>query len=138
MDGAFGRRFCLYRPPWLWRCIPAANKTSAMAARSKPAASAGPPSRLQGELARRILRHLKDQGAQPGHHLVELELCRAFGVSRTPIRGALQLLAAQGVLTARAGRGFALGKMPAAAADDETDSEEEDDQRLFGALAQAR
>jgi DNA-binding GntR family transcriptional regulator len=95
-------------------------------------------SRLQADLARRILRHLKEQGAQPGHHLVELELCRAFGVSRTPIRGALQLLAAQGAVTERQGRGFALAKMLAGAADDETSGEKEDDQRLFGALAQAR
>ena len=53
-------------------------------------------SRLQAELARRILRLLKEQGAQPGHHLVELDLCRSFGVSRTPVRGALKLLAADG------------------------------------------
>ena len=101
---------------------------------------ARPPkaSRLQADLARRILRHLKEQEAQPGHHLVELDLCRTFGVSRTPIRGALDLLAAQGVVTVRPGRGFALAKMPADAAGEETSVEDEDDQRLFEALARAR
>jgi DNA-binding GntR family transcriptional regulator len=95
-------------------------------------------SRLQAELARRILRLLKDQGAQAGHHLVELDLCRAFGVSRTPVRGALKLLAADGVVTARAGRGFVLARLPAGVSDDTTSAEDEEDQRLFDAFAGAR
>jgi DNA-binding GntR family transcriptional regulator len=95
-------------------------------------------SRLQAELARRILRHLQDQGAEPGHHLVELELCRVFDVSRTPVRGALRLLAAQGVLTMRPGRGYVLAKLPAAGADEEPVSDDAEDERLFDALAEAR
>jgi len=95
-------------------------------------------SRLQAELARRILRFLRDQGAAPGHHLVELELCRIFDVSRTPVRGALKLLAAQGVLTARAGRGYVLAKLPPAAVEEETTEEAADDARLFASLAEAR
>ena len=51
------------------------------------------PSRLQSELARKILRLLKDEGAAAGHHLVELDLCDAFGVSRTRIRPVLGLAA---------------------------------------------
>ncbi len=35
-------------------------------------------SRLQAELARRILRFLQEQGSQPGHRLVELDLCQHF------------------------------------------------------------
>ncbi|HEU0162892.1 MAG TPA: GntR family transcriptional regulator [Rhizomicrobium sp.] len=97
------------------------------------------PSRLQADLAQRILRLLKEQSAAPGHHLVELDLCAAFGVSRTPVRGALRLLAAQGWLTARDGRGFVLAKklpeMPDTAGAADEDSE---DQRLFHALAAAR
>ncbi len=103
-------------------------------------------SRLQSELARRILRLLKQQGAGPGHHLVELELCRSFGVSRTPVRGALKLLAANGMVTPRAGRGLVLAKMPPAGDDagsdtgDHTgdDTGDQDDHRLFDALARAR
>jgi len=94
-------------------------------------------SRLQAALARRILRFLKEQGAQSGYHLVELDLCRTFGVSRTPIRGALKLLAAEGAATSQAGRGYVLAQIPAAAAD-ETSGEEEEDQHLFDALAKAR
>ncbi|OJT95531.1 MAG: hypothetical protein BGN82_10575 [Alphaproteobacteria bacterium 65-7] len=98
-------------------------------------------SRLQADLARRVLRRLKDQAAEPGHHLVELDLCAAFGVSRTPVRGALRLLAAQGWLTARDGRGFVLAKRLPDRADtpgpDTADTDGED-QRLFHALAAAR
>jgi DNA-binding GntR family transcriptional regulator len=105
---------------------------------SRHAKTARLPSRLQNGLAHRILRLLKEQNAQPGHHLVELDLCAAFGVSRTPIRGALRLLAAEGVITPRDGRGFLLAKMPAGPASDEGDGEDRDDQRLFDAMAHAR
>ena len=95
-------------------------------------------SRLQADLAHRILRHLQDQGAEPGHHLVELDLCRIFDVSRTPVRGALKLLAADGVVAERPGRGYALVRLPAILADEEPASEAAEDARLFEALADAR
>jgi len=92
-------------------------------------------SRLQNGLARRILQLLKDENAPPGRHLVEQDLCRTFGVSRTPIRGALKLLASEGVVSPRPGRGYVLAKIPALPAQEES---EEEDQRLFEALARAR
>ena len=95
-------------------------------------------SRLQAELARRILRFLQDQGAQPGHRLVELDLCRILDVSRTPVRGALKLLAADGVVTERPGRGYALARLPATLADEEPAGDDAEDARLFEALADAR
>jgi DNA-binding GntR family transcriptional regulator len=95
-------------------------------------------SRLQADLAHRILRHLQDQGAEPGHHLVELDLCRIFDVSRTPVRGALKLLAADGVVAERPGRGYALVRLPAILADEEPASEAAEDARLVEALADAR
>lgn len=102
-----------------------------MAAR-RPASSP-----LQADLARRILRRLKDDDAQPGHRLVELELCAQFGVSRTPVRGALKLLAAQGAIAARDGRGYVLVKLPATApAEERRDDAEE--AKLFAALSSAR
>lgn len=96
-------------------------------------------SRLQSDLAARILRLLKEQGAGPGYHLVELDLCRHFDVSRTPVRGALRLLAAQGALEARANRGFVLRHSVVDAPEaDPPSPEEEEDQELFVAIARAR
>lgn len=93
-------------------------------------------SRLQGELARRILRNLKEQNAQPGHRLVEMDLCAALGVSRTPVRGALQLLANDGVIATHEGRGYVLAKAVREAPQD--GNEDIEDERLFAALSQAR
>ena len=95
-------------------------------------------SRLQADLARRILRLLQEQEARPGHHLVELDLCRIFDVSRTPVRGALKLLAAEAIVTARPGRGYVLAKLPLAPAQEEPAGEDADDARLFQVLASAR
>jgi DNA-binding GntR family transcriptional regulator len=96
-------------------------------------------SRLQADLAARILRMLKEQGAGPGHHLVELDLCRHFDVSRTPVRGALKLLADQGAVEARANRGYVLRGPVTDAPDIEVaNPEDEEDQRLFIAIAKAR
>ncbi|HEX4026899.1 MAG TPA: GntR family transcriptional regulator [Rhizomicrobium sp.] len=95
-------------------------------------------SRLQADLARRILRFLQEQEARPGHHLVELDLCRTFDVSRTPVRGALKLLAAEAIVTARPGRGYVLAKLPVAPAQEEPAGEDADDARLFQVLASAR
>src|SRR3954470_19534647 len=95
------------------------------------------PSRLQADLARRILKQLRDAHAAPGHHLVELDLCAAFGVSRTPVRGALKLMAQQGLVTARDGRGYVLAKLPPEMAEEDQDEAGEED-RLFQALAEAR
>jgi DNA-binding GntR family transcriptional regulator len=97
------------------------------------------PSRLQAELARRILKALKEQGAAAGHPLVELDLCRQFGVSRTPVRGALKLLAARGLALPRPVRGFVLAEAVTQVPD--TDSgrrDAEEAEHLFAALAQAR
>ena len=94
------------------------------------------PSRLQADLAHRILARLRQEIAQPGHHLVELELCAAFDVSRTPVRGALKMLERQGAVKAREGRGFVLTKLPPETTEAESEAGEEE--RLFQTLAEAR
>ena len=109
---------------------------------AKPESTAGgaaAASRLQTELAGRILQLLKEQGAGPGHHLVEQDLCRQFGVSRTPIRGALKLLATQGTLQARTHRGYVLrGPIRAVPEVESVNLQEEEDRELFVAIAEAR
>jgi DNA-binding GntR family transcriptional regulator len=96
-------------------------------------------SRLQTDLAARILRSLKDQGAGAGYHLVELDLCAQFDVSRTPVRGALKLLERQGAVESRSNRGYVLRAPVVDAPDtDPLTQEQEEDQQLFVAIAKAR
>src|SRR5689334_13854029 len=47
----------------------------------------------------------------PGAHLDELELAARFGVSRTPIREALRLLAGQGLVDSRPRRGAVVAQV---------------------------
>jgi DNA-binding GntR family transcriptional regulator len=111
-------------------------KTQRATAKPRTSSDASP---LQAELAGRILRALNEQGAGTGLHLVEQDLCRQFGVSRTPIRGALKLLADQGCVEARANRGFVLLKPVTNVSDIEpVDSQDEEDKQLFVAIAKAR
>lgn len=93
------------------------------------------PSRLQADLARRILAALAADGGGSGTRLIELDLCARFSVSRTPVRGALKLLEADG-WARRDGRGYVLARRPPdrPAADDDSAA----DQALFDALAVAR
>jgi DNA-binding GntR family transcriptional regulator len=96
-------------------------------------------SRLQSDLAARILRMLRDQGAGQGHRLVENSLCDAFNVSRTPIRGALRLLEEQGALEYRTNRGYVLKRPIVTAPEVEAGRLiDEEDQQLFVAVARAR
>lgn len=98
-------------------------------------------SRLQSELAHRILGLLKERTVGVGYHLVEQDLCREFGVSRTPIRGALELLCERGVLQGRHHRGYIV-RHPV----DRVELEElipqperdEEERKLFVEIARAR
>ncbi len=65
-------------------------------------------STLQARLAGRILTHAREQGFGPGAWLSENALAQAFGVSRTPVRGALMSLSRTGLLNAVPRRGYLL------------------------------
>ncbi|MEJ8574176.1 GntR family transcriptional regulator [Microbaculum marinum] len=65
---------------------------------------------LQRDLARRILEKMRDEGWTVGTRVSEQDLARAFGVSRSPIRAALDLLAAQGIVAALEKRGLGLAR----------------------------
>jgi DNA-binding GntR family transcriptional regulator len=61
-------------------------------------------------LANQILDFAREARFEVGHHLREQQLGDMLGVSRTPIRAALGLLAEQGIVEARQNQGFVLLK----------------------------
>lgn len=61
-------------------------------------------------LANQILDFAREAKFEVGHHLREQQLGDILGVSRTPIRAALGLLAEQGIVEARQNQGFVLLK----------------------------
>lgn len=63
-------------------------------------------SRLQIELSRQLLESIVLGTYHVGDHMREVELAQKFGVSRTPLRGALSFLADIGALEKRANKGF--------------------------------
>src|ERR1700754_5295819 len=63
---------------------------------------------LQTRLAGRILIHVKERGYGPGAWLSENGLAQTFGVSRTPVRGALAALSKRGLLNVVPRRGYVL------------------------------
>lgn len=69
-----------------------------MTANPLPASWATEAPALHRDLARDILRGLRARGAAPGEKLSRLALAKEFGVSRTPVEGAVALLEALGVV----------------------------------------
>lgn len=61
-------------------------------------------------LANQILDLIREARFEPGHHLREQQLGDLLGVSRTPVRMALALLAERGIVEARRNQGFFLLK----------------------------
>jgi len=61
-------------------------------------------------LANQILDVIREARMEPGHHLREQPLADLIGVSRTPIRSALDLLAERGIVETRKNQGFFLRK----------------------------
>lgn len=74
------------------------------------------PTPLQVDLARLIAEDIVAGRHAPGDHLSEETLGAAYEVSRTPVRGALRLLAAQGLITHRPNSGYTVAAHGAAQA----------------------
>ena len=60
---------------------------------------------LHDELLERIRQMIIDGDLEPGDKVPEKELCERFGVSRTPLREALKVLASEGLVTLTPNRG---------------------------------
>lgn len=60
---------------------------------------------LHDELTERIRGKIVSGELAPGQKIPEKELCEQFGVSRTPLREALKVLASEGIVALRPNRG---------------------------------
>ncbi len=72
-------------------------------------------STLHTRLAHRVLDHIRSEGWRAGHHLTEQSLEAVLQTSRSPVRGALAVLARQGVVAPRPPRRGLFLAMDAAA-----------------------
>jgi DNA-binding GntR family transcriptional regulator len=60
---------------------------------------------LHEELVERLRSMVVEDALEPGEKVPEKDLCEAFGVSRTPLREALKVLASEGLVVLQANRG---------------------------------
>ena len=98
-----------------------------------------PAAKLHRELARAILGQLRDAAAGPGHPLSERDLAQRLGTSRSPVRGALQVLLDLGVAERRDSGRLVLRRLPPAGeAAVEADPEADGAERLYWRLAADR
>jgi DNA-binding GntR family transcriptional regulator len=66
---------------------------------------------LHDELATRLRDMIVDGALKPAQKVPEAELCVRFGVSRTPMREALKVLASEGLITLLPNRGAVVAKI---------------------------
>jgi len=98
--------------------------------------------RLSGQsrfhLANQILNLIRETKLEPGHHLREQQLADRFGVSRTPVRAALELLEQRAIVEARQNQGFFLRKPFDALQHAEMGVPSTNDERLYQRLIRDR
>ena len=73
---------------------------------------------LHNELADRLRRMIVEGELAPGEKLAEKELCSQFGVSRTPLREAMKVLATEGLVLLTPNRGCTVAKLTLADLDE--------------------
>src|SRR5689334_20117368 len=92
--------------------------TQKKATAKKPAKRAAappllPPTATVGTIAHRIVEVVCKHGYEPGQRLIEQGLADTLGVSRSPVRKALQFLEGLGAVQSSPNRGFVLVQPPA-------------------------
>jgi DNA-binding GntR family transcriptional regulator len=60
---------------------------------------------LYQDVAERLRQQIFARSLEPGSWIDEMKLCAAYGISRTPLREALKVLAAEGLVTMKPRRG---------------------------------
>ncbi len=76
-----------------------------------PAPAPLPRRALYQDVADRLRQQIFARELEPGSWIDELKLAAAFGISRTPMREALKVLAVEGLVTLKAGRGAYVTEM---------------------------
>ncbi len=69
---------------------------------------------LHDELTERVRALITDGELSPGQKIPERDLCERFGVSRTPLREALKVLASEGIVTLQPNRGARVSSLTVA------------------------
>lgn len=69
------------------------------------------PRALYEEVAERLRQQIFARTLEPGSWIDELKLCAELGISRTPMREALKVLASEGLVTMRVRRGAYVTEM---------------------------
>ena len=69
------------------------------------------PRALYQEVAERLRQQIFSRELEPGAWIDELKLCAELGISRTPLREALKVLAAEGLVTMKVRRGAYVTEM---------------------------
>lgn len=69
------------------------------------------PLALYEQVAERLRQHIFDRALEPGSWIDELRLCTQWGISRTPMREALKVLATEGLVTMKVRRGAYVTEM---------------------------
>lgn len=96
------------------------NKSNSMPMDTLTATENTPIARkgLHEEVAARLRDMIVEGDLEPGARVPERELCVRFGISRTPLREALKILASEGLVDLQHHRGALVCKLTAEALDD--------------------
>lgn len=85
---------------------PAGRGRATAAATADPAVAVGFDRRpLYLDVAERLRQQIFARELEPGNWIDEMKLCALYGISRTPLREALKVLAVEGLVTMKARRG---------------------------------
>jgi len=91
--------------------MPAVSPPETVAAGAKAAARAFVARPLYQEVAERLRQQIFNRELEPGAWVDEMKLSQAFGISRTPLREALKVLAVEGLVTMKPRRGAYVTEM---------------------------
>jgi DNA-binding GntR family transcriptional regulator len=95
-------------------------------------------SRLVPALASRIVEKIRREGLPVGHRLTEQGLCDELGVSRSPVRKALQFLATTGVVISEPNKGYQVAKPASEVARLTVPEQADSDESVYMAIADDR